>query len=393
MNEYGRALRRRWALEEDMVFLNHGAYGATPRVLFERQNEWRARMEAQPPRFFMNDLPGLIREAAGALAEFVGADADRTVLLENATAGMNAVLRSLRFAPGDRIVTTGHAYNAVRNTLRFAAERSGASVVEAPVPMPLGRVADVTDALRGALDDRVRLVVIDHIASPSALVFPVADAVRRCRAHGIPVLVDGAHAPGHVDLDVEAIGADWYVGNGHKWLCAPKGAAFLTASACASEIHPTVISHAYGRGLTAEFAKIGTRDPSPWLCLPDAIDLHRRLGGQALRRRNASLARSAGAALAAALGTGLGGPEQDFGAMITVRLPGDAAATPENAARIRDRLWHDHRVETLVVALGGRLWLRLSVHAYNDEEDFAGLPAALEATLAAERAAARPGAR
>lgn len=384
MNEYGRALRRRWALDEDMVFLNHGAYGATPRALFERQNEWRARMEAQPPRFFMNELPGLVREAAGAVAEFVGAAADRTVLVENATAGMNAVLRSLRFAPGDRIVTTGHVYNAVRNTLRFAAARSGASVVEAPVPMPLGSAADVTDALGRALDERAALVVIDHIASPSALVFPVADAVRLCRAHGVPVLVDGAHAPGHVDLDVEAIGADWYVGNGHKWLCAPKGAAFLAASASAREIHPTVISHAYGQGLTAEFGKVGTRDPSPWLCLPDAIELHRRLGGRALRRRNAALARSAGSALAAALGTGLGGPEQDFGAMITVRLPGGMAATPENAARIRDRLWRDHRVETLVIALGGKLWLRLSVHAYNDEEDFAGLAAALEATLSAE---------
>ena len=383
MTEYGRALRHLWALEEDMVFLNHGAYGATPRALLERQNEWRLRMEAQPPRFFMNELTGLIRDAARSLAAFVGAASERTVLLENATSGINAVLRSLRFAPGDRIVTTDHVYGAVRNTLRFAAERCGAEVVEVPVGMPLRAAAEVTDALEPALDDRTRLVVVDHVASPSALVFPIADIVGRCRARGIPVLVDGAHAPGLVDLDVAGIGADWYVGNVHKWMCAPKGAAFLAAGEDAAAIHPTTISHALGQGLAAEFGKIGTRDPSAWLCIPDAIELHRRLGGRSLRERNAALARAAGVALAAALDSELGGPAASFGAMVTVRLPCDLDATWESAGRIRDRLWHDHRVEVLIAAVAGHLWLRLSVFAYNDEDDFAILPEAMRAVLAA----------
>ena len=389
MIRHGRALRHLWAFEEDMVFLNHGAYGATPRELLERQNEWRIRMEAQPPRFFMNELPGLIGEAAGALADFVGAAPERTVLLENATSGINAVVRSLRFAPGERIVTTDHVYGAVRNTLRFVAGRSGAEVVEVPVPMPLGAAADVADAVESALDERTRLVVIDHIASASALVFPVEDIVRRCRERGIPVLVDGAHAPGHVDLDVGAIGAHWYVGNGHKWLCAPKGVAFLTAAAgaAATGIHPTTISHAYGQGLAAEFGKIGTRDPSAWLCIPDAIEFHRRLGGSVLRERNAALARAAGVDLAAALETTLGGPAASFGAMVTVRLPCDLDATWENAGRIRDRLWHHRRIEALVAAVGGHLWLRLSVFAYNDEADFGGLSEAVRAALAADAAA------
>ena len=395
MTGYGRALRHLFALEEGMVFLNHGAYGATPRELFERQNEWRLRMEAQPPRFFMNELPGLVREAAGVLADFVGAAPERTVLLENATSGMNAVLRSLRFAPGDRIVTTDHVYGAVRNTLRFVAGRTGAEVVEVPVAMPLRVAGEVTGAIERALDDRTRLVVVDHIASPSALVFPVTDIVRRCHARGIPVLVDGAHAPGHVDLGVDAIGADWYVGNAHKWLCAPKGAAFLAVAAGAADtdLHPTTISHAFGQGLAAEFGKIGTRDPSAWLCIPDAIDFHRRLGGRALRERNAALARSAGATLAADLGSEPGGPVASFGAMVTVRLPCHMEATWENAGRIRDRLWHDHRVETLVAAVAGHLWLRLSVFAYNDEADLAGLPEALRAALAAEGGAAGASAR
>lgn len=392
MTEFGRGLRSLWALDRDTVFLNHGAYGATPRSLLERQNEWRLRMEAQPPRFFMNELPDLVREAAAELAGFVGAAAERTVLLENATGGINAVLRSLRFAPGDRIVTTDHVYGAVRNALRFVAERSGAQVVQAPVPMPLPEPAEVTRAIEGALDARTRLVVVDHVASPSALVFPIADIVRGCRARGVPVLVDGAHAPGLVDLDVRGIGADWYVGNAHKWLCAPKGAAFLSAGADAAEIHPTTISHAYGQGLTAEFGKIGTRDPSAWLCIPDALELHRRLGGRSLRQRNAALARAAGAALAAALGTELGGPAASFAAMVTVRLPGAGDPTWENAGRIRDRLWHQRRIEALVAAVAGRLWLRLSAFAYNDEDDFEGLPEAVHAVLAAGPATARSGA-
>ena len=392
MTEHGRALRPLFALGEGMVFLNHGAYGATPRELLDRQNEWRLRMEVQPPRFFMNELPDLVREAAGSLAGFVGAAPERTVLLENATSGINAVLRSLRFAAGDRIVTTDHVYGAVRNTLRFVADRTGAEVIEVPVPMPLRDPGDVAGALERALDPRPRLVVVDHVASPSALVLPVADIVGRCRARGVPVLVDGAHAPGLVDLEVDAIGADWYVGNAHKWLCAPKGAAFLCAGEDAAAIHPTAISHAFGQGFTAEFGKIGTRDPSPWLCIPDAIELHRRLGGRTLRERNAALARSAGASLAAALDTELGGPAARFAAMVTVRVPCKSDATWENAGRIRDRLWQDHRIEALVAAVAGRLWLRLSVFAYNDEADFDGLPEAVQAVLAAEGATAGAGA-
>lgn len=383
MTEYGRTLRHLWALDDDMIFLNHGAYGATPRELFAAQDEWRARMEAQPVRFFMNDLPGLIRESATALAAFVDAPAMRTVLLENATSGINAVLRSLKFAPGDRIVTTDHVYNAVRNTMRFAAERSGATVIEAPVALPLRDSADIVRAVEAAIDERTKLVVIDHIASPSALRFPVRDVVRLCRSYAIPVLVDGAHAPGHIDLSVADIDADWYVGNAHKWLCAPKGLAFLTARESAAEIHPTTISHAYGQGFAAEFGKIGTRDPSSWLCAGAAIDFHRRLGGSQLRHRNASLAKAASLRLADELGTDLAGPPAEFDAMVSIRLPGDFAATAENAAEIRNRLWDDHRVEALVVALAGSLWLRLSAHAYNDEEDFTPLPAMLRATLAA----------
>ena len=381
---FGRSLRRLWALDEDMIFLNHGAYGATPRELFAAQDQWRARMEAQPVRFFMNDLPDLVRGAAADIATFVKADAARTVLLENVTSGISAVLRSLRLVPGDRIVTTSHVYNAVRNAIRFVVDRSGAVLVEAPVPMPVDGTVDVARIVEQAIDDRTRIVVIDHIASPSAVRFPVEAIVQVCHDRGVPVLVDGAHAPGMIEIDVDKVGADWYVGNGHKWLCAPKGLAFLVVSAASPEIHPLAISHAYGAGLLAEFGKIGTRDPSPWLCARDTIDFHHRLGGADMRRRNAKLAVDAATWVAGELDTEIGGSTDRFGAMVTVRLPGDLPATQEAAGRIRDRLWHDHRIEALVVVLDGQHWLRLSVHAYNERADFDTVPSAVHASLRAE---------
>ena len=388
MIRYGRALRDLWALDDTMVYLNHGAFGATPRELLQVQQDYRTRLEAQPARFLMNELPALVRDAAAALAAFVNADPDRTVLLENATSGINAVLRSLQFAPGERIVTTEHVYNAVRNTLRFVAEHSGAVIEEVPLPVPLSSATEVTESLRAALAEPapVRLVVIDHIASPSALRFPVADLVRLCHSHGIPVLVDGSHAPGMIDLDVNAIGADWYIGNGHKWLCAPKGVAFLVAANDQATIHPTVISHAYRRGLVDEFGKIGTRDPSAWLALPAAIEFHQRLGGRQLRERNRELAGRCGAQLAADLDTVLCGPAELFDAMVTLRVPCALPAHWETAAELRERLWQDHRIEVLFVALCGALWLRVSVQAYNEASDFARLAAAVRSTVAAAEA-------
>jgi isopenicillin-N epimerase len=210
----------------------------------------------------------------------------------------------------------------VRNALRHVASRTGAFVVEAPVGMPVSGSDQILEALRSRLSAKTRLIVIDHVASASAALLPAADVVALARAHGVPVLIDGAHAPGMLDLDLDQLGADFYVGNCHKWLCAPKGAAFLAVAAeWADRVHPTVISHAYGGGFTAEFDKVGSRDPSSWLTVPAAIAFHERLGGAALRRRNRKLALGMAERLADALGSDLGAPPSLFGSMTTVRLP------------------------------------------------------------------------
>ncbi|MHB2167637.1 aminotransferase class V-fold PLP-dependent enzyme [Alsobacter sp. R-9] len=386
MNALGRSLLPLWALEEGITFLNHGSYGATPRDVTAEADRWRARLESQPVRFFNDELPAAIRHAATRLAGFVGVPADRLGFVENASDGTNAVLRSVRWREGDEILTTSHVYNAVRKNLAWLASMTGIVAVEAQVPFPTPDGQCVVDAIERAITPRTRLILVDHIASASAVVLPLPSIVALARAHGIPVLVDGAHGPGMMDLDIEALGADWYVGNCHKWLCSPKGSAFIAVSANpAWEVHPTVISHNYGQGFAAEFDKIGTRDYAPWLATPAAIAFHERLGGPALRARNMELARRHAVRLATELGTDTGAPTALFGSIATIRLPWDGPADWDVARLLRQRLWERHRIEMHVTALAGALWARISAAAYNEDDDYAGLAPALKDTLSATR--------
>ena len=366
-----------WMLEKGTHHLNHGGYGATPIPVLQAQQHWRERMEAQPTRFFSQELPVALREAAAVLGAFIGAEPSRLGFVENATSGVNAVLNSLQFQPGDELLTTQHCYGAVRHAMRHAAARWGAHVIEALLGLPLANPAQIVSAIEGAISPATRLVVVDHIASPSAVVFPVAEIAALCRSLGVMLLVDGAHAPGMVDLDVDAIGADWYVGNLHKWLCAPKGAGFIVHAARAlPDVHPTTISHAYGQGFAAEFDKTGTRDATPWLAVPAAIGFHRQLGGAALRQRNHARAVTLGRRMAASLGSVPGAPDAMFGAMATVRLPGTEGAGWPDTKPVHDRLAR-HGVEVPVMALAGHLWLRVSVQDYVTAADEDALLAAL----------------
>jgi len=375
---HGRPLRDLWSFDPDMVFLNIGAFGAVLREVQQEQDRWRARMERQTARFFMSDLPGLIRDTVGVLAPFLGADPARTVMVENVSGGIMAVLNAVPLAPGDKIVTTTQVYNAVRQAMAHVAGRAGAQVIECPLPVPMTGEQAALDAIAAALDDHVRLVVIDHVASPTALVLPVARIVALCHGRGIPVLVDGAHAPGLLDLNVDDIGADWYVGNCHKWLCGAKGAAFIVFGPGAPfDVHPVVISHAFGQGPLAEFGKIGTRDPTAWLSVPVALAAHDRLGGAGLRARNRAVALVGGHLVADALGTEMTGPDDMLAAMVAVRVPGDAPATPERAAALRETLWRDALIELQPMVQSGALWVRMCAFAATEPDDFARVAEAL----------------
>ena len=374
MTKFGRAIRREWLLDEDIRFLNHGSYGAAPKVVLDAQSRWRERMERQPVRFMVDELPAHLRAAASGLAEYLGADGDDLVFVDNATTAVNAVLRSLTFEPGDEIVTTTHAYNAVKNAIEYVCGRTGAVFREAEIPFPAtGDDDEVIGAVEARITPKTRLAVIDHVTSETALVLPVTRLIALFRSHGVPVLVDGAHAPGMIPLALDDLGADWYLGNGHKWLCAPKGCAFLCARPDRqAEIHPTVISHGLGQGFTVEFDWQGTRDFSPWLAITDALAFRRNLG-DGVAEYCKGLVRDAAEHLAAAWKTEIGTPERMGGFMATLRLPAGVEPTRDAAAALRDCLLANHRMETQIFPFAGALWLRLSAFVYNEFEDYSPL--------------------
>ena len=366
----GRAVRHEWVLDPDFVSVNHGSFGATPRVVLAAQQDWLRRMETQPGRFFRAILPDALRHAAEQLAGFVGADGNDLAFVENATVGCNAVVRSLPLGAGDEILVLTHGYGAVRNAVRAVAERVGARMTEAAVPFPRPDAEAIVASVAAALTPRTKLAVIDHITSGSALVLPLERIIAVCHAAAVPVLVDGAHGPGQVTLDLSSLGADWYVGNCHKWLCAAKGCGFLwAATARQAGRHPGTISHGFGNGFLAEFDWTGTRDCSAWLSVGVAIDFHARLGGAALRARNVALAAEGAALLARRLNTEQGATGALAGAMGLVRLPLAGAVTPARSEAMRARLLAAG-TDAPTHIIDDALWLRLSAHAYNEIGDY-----------------------
>ena len=362
--------RALWCLDPSIAYLNHGSYGACPRAVLERQRSLQLEMEREPVDFLSRELPGRLQSARSALARFVGAETADLVFVPNATTAVNAVLRSLEFAPGDEVLATSHTYAACRNALDDVASRTGARVVTAPLPFPVRSDDELIAAVMACVSPRTRLALLDHVTSPTALVLPIARLVRELRALDIETLVDGAHAPGMVPLALGELGAAYYTGNAHKWLCAPKGAAFLhVRSDRQRELHPTVISHGYGAGLQAEFDWIGTFDPSAWLCVPAAIDYLGTLlpgGWPKLMAINRGLALEARADLCESLGIDPPCPESMIGSMASVVLP--RAASGAAASRLEgDALagwFRDRGVETWLSRRPFNL-LRVSAQLYN----------------------------
>ena len=262
-------LAARWALDPGVLFLNHGSFGACPRAVLDHQAALRAQMEAEPVRFLARELDDRLDAARTALAGFLGADAADLAFVTNATGGVNAVLRSYAFAAGDELLTTDHTYNACRNALDFVAERTGARVVVVTLPFPVASPDAVVEAVLARATPRTRLALLDHVTSPTGLVLPIARLCAELGARGVPVLVDGAHAPGMVELDLDGLGAAYYSGNCHKWLCAHKGAAFLWVRRdLQPSVRPLTISHGANRSkpgrsrFRVEFDWTGTADPT-----------------------------------------------------------------------------------------------------------------------------------
>jgi len=386
-----------WPLDPALGFLNHGSFGSCPLPVLACQQELRQRMERQPVTFFVRDLEGLLEEARACLAGFVGADPQDLVVVPNATAGVNTVLRSFRLRPGDELLVTDHEYNACRNALDFAARRSRARVVVAPVPFPLRAADEVVTAVLDRATPRTRLALLDHVTSQTGLVLPLDPLVRALAGRGVETLVDGAHGPGMVPLELTALGAAFYTGNCHKWICAPKGAAFLHVRRDhQSAIRPLIISHGANSPRTdrsrflIEFGWTGTSDPTAFLCVPRALEVVGRLapdGWPGVRRRNRELALAARRVLCQALGIESPSPDEMIGALAAVPIPeaprAELPPSPLYLDPLQEALLTRHGIEVPVIPWPAppRRLLRISAQLYNRIEQYEQLARALTAEL------------
>lgn len=388
-------LRNHWLLDPDITFLNHGSFGATPVAVLARQDEYRTRMEREPVRFLVRELEPLLDAARESLAAFVGADAAGIAFVANATAGVNAVVRSLDLDKHDQLLVTTHEYNASRNALEYAAQLAGAQVRVVEVPFPIASPEAIVERVIDAVTQRTKLLLIDHVTSQTGLVFPVEQLVAEMNRRGIDTLVDGAHAPGMLPLDLRSLGAAYYTGNLHKWVCAPKGAAFLYArDNRRAALRPVAISH--GANSTRsdrsryhlEFDWTGTFDPTAWLCVPDALELIGSLvpgGWPEVMQRNRALALRGRDILSSRLGIAPPAPDRMLGSMAALPLPDGSLDTAPSlyGDPLQDALLDTFKIEVPIVpwpAPPKRL-VRISAQLYNEEAEYERLADALATLL------------
>ena len=372
-------LRREYLLDPEVAFLNHGSFGACPQPVFERYQAWQRELESEPIDFLDRRLPALLGAARAALADYVGCSAQDLAFVQNATTGINLAARALGLGPGDEVLTTDLEYGACDLAWDWICGRAGARYIRAPIPLPLRDPCEVTDALFAHAGERTRAVFVSHVTSETGLVLQLEEIVARARALGLTTVVDGAHAPAHVPVDLASLGADFYAANAHKWLGAPKGAAFLHVQPKHQDrVDAAIISWGYAEGssFSERLEKQGTRDPAAWLSVPDAIAFQCERNWDATRDRCRSIARETRSALCDLLGTEPLAPGSMVAQMATVRLPRPAPGLAE-------RLFRRHRIEIPVVGAHHDL-LRLSVAAYTTRHEIDRLLAALARELHAE---------
>jgi isopenicillin-N epimerase len=392
----GHHLADRWQLDQEVVFLNHGSFGATPTAVLEEQTRIRQRIERQPLLFFNHHYLDELDQARADVARFLGARTDGFAFVVNATTGVNTVLRALPLERGDELLVSDHEYNACRNAVDAVAAERGAEVVVASIPFPLTKEEAVVEAVLGGITPKTRLAVIDHVTSQTGMVLPIQRLVSEVQANGIDVLVDGAHAPGMVALDLDALGAAYYTGNFHKWICSPKGAGFLYVREDRRDrVRPLVISHGAnaapgGRSrFHLEHDWTGTRDPSAWLAVPAALREMESMvegGWDEIRRRNRELVMKGRAVLCDAIGIEAPCPDSMIGSLASVPLP-DGDDGPINELfpfdRLQDRLLQEWRIEVPVISWPARpkRLIRISAQLYNSAEQYDFLREALQTIL------------
>jgi isopenicillin-N epimerase len=392
-HDNGKAkLRDLFLLRPDVIFLNHGSFGACPRPVFETYQAWQRELERQPVEFLGRRFTDLMQGARESLAAYVHADPDDLVYVPNATTGLNVVARSLPLQPGDEVLATDHEYGALDRTWRFICAKRHVSYVNQPLPLPVRSAEEATEAIWAGVTPRTRVLFISHITSPTALILPVAELVRRARQAGIWTVVDGAHAPGQIPLDLTALGADFYAGNCHKWLCSPPGSAFLYARREVQDLlEPLVVSWGWQPEKTtllsldsAEASPFilqqewqGTRDIAAYLSVPAAIQFQAEHDWPRLQEQCHELLRHARQVIGELTGLEQICPDSPdwYAQMATIPLP------PCDADELKRRLYDEYRVEVPIITWGGRQLVRVSVQGYNTRDHVEALGAALKVLL------------
>ena len=380
-------------LRPDVTFLNHGSFGACPRPVFEEYQRWQLQLESQPVAFLdpARGLSGWMRDARVAMAAILGTSAENIVGLTNATYALNIVAQSLDLQPGDEILTTDHEYAALEKTWAYVCRNTGAVIKTVQIPLPLTDEAQFTDAIRAGVTDKTRVLFLSHITSATALVFPIARAVAEARQRGIYTVIDGAHTPGHIPLDLDALKADFYAGNCHKWIMAPKGSAFLYARPeLQAMLNPLVISHGWTEdaklpGTKGVFGNSpfidglemqGTRDPSAWLAVPAALQFRQDHDWDRVAESCRQLAQDTAARVRAITGLpALSSPE--FCAPQMVSMP----VTRCDPAVLKTRLYDDYQIEIPCFDWQDHTIVRVSVQGYNTESQMDHLVTALTELL------------
>ena len=373
---YGRELLNEFYLDRNIKYLNHGSFGATPKCVVEEGRRIVELMEREPVRFFTDKYPMMYSRSIEKLADFIKCDIDNLALIENATSGINTILRSFQhfIKPGDHIITTNHVYPAVLNSLEFFCERNGADLKIINIPFPLESKEQILEIIEDELTPKVALAVFDHITSSTGLIMPAKEMSQLAKEHGAITVIDGAHAPGMIQPEIEKTGCDFYLGNCHKWLFAEKGCAFLWANDYYRQrIHPLTISHNYGGSFIKEFEWVGTRNPSSWFSLPKAIDFYDEHGGKEIMKRNRELVLEAGKMIVADLDTKQNISEDMTGSILTLQLPQEIEGDQKKATELTREVYRRHNTELMFTPFDGKIFFRLSAQIYNELGDYEGI--------------------
>ena len=381
--KFGHDIKNLWLLDDNVTYLNHGSYGATPIKVIEASEKIQRELEREPVSYFADGFFTQIRNTAVKLASFVGADSDNLVLLDNATSAINTVLRSIMpdLNKDDEILINNHTYPAVKMACKYISDMTGCHIREIQLPYPLTSPEMLIDAYTDAVNDKTVLLILDHIFYTTGIINPIKEIVAKVKLHNdnVPVLVDGAHVPGMIHPDIESLGVDWYTGNCHKWLFAPKGVAFLwTAPEQQQRTKPLSISYYYNQSYTKEFDWTGTKNPAPLLALNSAIDFHNNLGKQNIFNYIHNLAIEARRLIADKLYLDTSIPDDMFGAMVSFELHGLKQDSSDFVNDLRKRFFGKYKIEVPFTEFDGRYFIRYSAQVYNDIRDYEKLIAAMK---------------